>query len=264
MKYDTQYADDKRREYPHLEKPAPGMGAPGTGGVEWVGLNVDPCKAKWLAKCGIVRGEGALADTGKRAEAPAKKGFSLSGYLSTEALPYPHWQGGLHGPFDRPKTERPQTESGMSHAQSLPSLVGSRRGAAKSQCSKRTSMHSSVMTKASIANLVSEEMQRQLGDMSHHQHYLEQTMCLPGAPKILKPAPTPANLNELIYYGVSADGQGKKAYLDKRHRIMPQERSDAPITAAAEVGWQAYGGKGKWVGKMLEKMKPPPDTICIS
>lgn len=259
MKYDSQYADDARRERPDLVKPPPELGASGTGGVKWVGLNVDPCKAKWLAKSGINRGDNS--NEGEvRAEAPAKKGFSLSGFLDTAPLPYPHWQGGLHGPFERPRTERPQTESGLSRAHSLPA---SRRGDAKSQVSKRTSMLSSVATRASVAKYVSEELQRQLGDMSCHEHYLEQTFQLPGAKGISKPAPTPDNLNELIYSGVSAHGQGRAAYLDKRHRIMPQERANAPTTAAAEVGWQAYGGKGVWVGKMLKRMQPPPDTLAI-
>jgi len=267
MKYDSQYADEDRIRRPDLVKPPPEVGAPGTGGVKWVGLNVDPCKAKWLAKCGINRGDNSK--DGEVRAAPAKKGFSLGSFLDTAPLPYPHWQGGLHGPFERPKTERPQTESGLSRAQSLPA---SRRGDAKSQVSKRTSMLSSVATRASVAKYVSEELQRQLGDMSCHQHYLEQTFQMPGAPAsqgdcktaaVVKPAPTPADLNELLYSGISAHGQGRAAYLDKRHRIMPQERSTAPMTAAAEVGWKAYGGKGVWVGKMLKRMQPPPDTLAI-
>jgi len=257
MKFDSEYAEDKRREFPNLVKPPPGIGEAGTGGVEWVGLNPDPCKAKYLAKMGIVRGQDAGSKGGEPKQELVKKGFSLSGYLSTAPLPYPHWQGDLHGPFEKPKTA-----GSLSRAQSMP---GTARDA-RSQCSKRTSMHSSAVTaktRASIAEIVSEEVQRQLDKMSCHQHYLEQTMHLQGVPSCVKPAPTPADLKELIYYGTSPELQGRYAYLQKRHRIMPQERDKAPVTAAAEVGWKAYAGKGKFVGKQLARMKPPPDTLTI-
>jgi len=264
MKFDSQYSDDKKREYPDLVKPPPAIGAAGTGGVEWVGLNVDPCKAKWLAKCGIVRETEDTSPKGKRKKKkpgePAKPllqtKFDLSGYMSTAPLPYPHWQGELHGPFERPKTT-----GALSRAQSCPGTVADD---AKSVRSKRTSLHSSVVTRASIAEAVSDEVRRQLHKMSCHEHYLEQTLAMQGVPKCVKPAPTPADLNELIYYGTSHEEQGRHAYLHKRHRIMPQERSKLPTTSAGEIGWKAYGGKGKFVGKMLQPAKPPPDTICIS
>merc|ERR1712070_415935 len=107
-------------------------------------------------------------------------------------------------------------------------------------------------------------VQRQLENMSCHQHYLEQTMQLDGVPKLTPPVPTPSDVNELIYQGTSRELQGRYAYLQKRHRIMPQERSKLPITSAAEVGWSAYAGKGKFVGKQLKRMEAPPDTLYIS
>lgn len=49
-KHDKQFIEAKRTEFSHLLKPPPGEGAAGTGSVNWVGLNVDPCKAKFLVK----------------------------------------------------------------------------------------------------------------------------------------------------------------------------------------------------------------------
>merc|ERR1719198_682026 len=112
--------------------------------------------------------------------------------------------------------------------------------------------------------MVSDEVRRQLDKMSCNEHYLEQRLVLPGKPAVDYPAPTPSDLREYLYDGVSQQEAGRYRYLYKRHRIMPQERSKFPTTSAAEVGWQAYGGKGVFVGKMLKKMQPPPDTICIS
>lgn len=250
-RFDKEYADHRREEYPGLVKPPPGIGASGAGGVEWIGLNQDPCQAKFLAKQGIVRGNFAPPKKSSDNKELLKKGFSLSGYLSTAPLPYPHWQGELHGPFSRPRTE-----GGLSRAQSVPATA----------VSKRTSMRSSAVTNAtrsSVAEMVSKEVKRQLENMSCHEHYLEEVKGLPGKPDLEYPAPTPSDLRELIYDGVSGQQKGRYRYLYKRHRIMPQERSQLPTTSAQEVGWKAYAGKGKFVGKMLERMKPPPDMLTI-
>jgi len=55
-RHEVAYNDERRKKYAQYIKDPPEVGAPGTGAVIWVGLNPDPCKAKYLAKCGIGTG----------------------------------------------------------------------------------------------------------------------------------------------------------------------------------------------------------------
>eukprot|EP00929_Paragymnodinium_shiwhaense_P013238 TRINITY_DN121104_c0_g1_i1.p1 TRINITY_DN121104_c0_g1~~TRINITY_DN121104_c0_g1_i1.p1 ORF type:complete len:198 (-),score=17.05 TRINITY_DN121104_c0_g1_i1:118-711(-) len=47
---DHKYMALKKEQFPELVKPPPRVGASGTLGVNWIGLNPDPCKAKYQAK----------------------------------------------------------------------------------------------------------------------------------------------------------------------------------------------------------------------
>jgi len=49
-RWDQKYIQNTANAFPELKKPPPGVGASGTGSVNWVGLNADPCKAKHDAK----------------------------------------------------------------------------------------------------------------------------------------------------------------------------------------------------------------------
>merc|ERR1719263_1023436 len=72
---DHKHMEKKKKLYPELVKPAPPVGAAGTGSVNWIGLNPDPCKAKHQAK---------MQGPSKAVAAAAKMSKSLSG--STRAL----------------------------------------------------------------------------------------------------------------------------------------------------------------------------------
>lgn len=54
-RWDQKFIEGKKQEFPHLVRPPPGVGASGAGSVNWVGLNADPCLAKFKAKQGHVK-----------------------------------------------------------------------------------------------------------------------------------------------------------------------------------------------------------------
>jgi len=79
-RWDQKFIQGKKEEYPDLVKPPPGVGHSGAGSVNWVGLNPDPCKAKFQAK------QAAL----KELEDPLKAAFiAKQGLVSagTRSLP---------------------------------------------------------------------------------------------------------------------------------------------------------------------------------
>lgn len=47
-----------------------------------------------------------------------------------------------------------------------------------------------------------------------------------------------ANTRTLLYTGLSAEGEGRKAYLCQRKTKGPEEKYQYPLTSALEVGWK--------------------------
>eukprot|EP00451_Oxyrrhis_marina_P019800 CAMPEP_0204341084 /NCGR_PEP_ID=MMETSP0469-20131031/23078_1 /ASSEMBLY_ACC=CAM_ASM_000384 /TAXON_ID=2969 /ORGANISM="Oxyrrhis marina" /LENGTH=144 /DNA_ID=CAMNT_0051325741 /DNA_START=10 /DNA_END=444 /DNA_ORIENTATION=- len=65
--------------------------------------------------------------------------------------------------------------------------------------------------------------------------YIEQMLGIAPSPYDTKQAPP----QRLLYHGVSADGQGRAAYLKARRDESPQLKFGAPATSSHEVGWNA-------------------------
>jgi len=51
--------------------------------------------------------------------------------------------------------------------------------------------------------------------------------------------PVDEDQEQLLFEGVSREGEGRRKYLQERGKMMPQERFNEPQTAAQEVGWFA-------------------------
>mmetsp|Transcript_6649 Transcript_6649/g.14360 ORF Transcript_6649/g.14360 Transcript_6649/m.14360 type:complete len:150 (+) Transcript_6649:72-521(+) len=66
-------------------------------------------------------------------------------------------------------------------------------------------------------------------------HYVDQTLGISQSPfDRSKP-----KADDMLYYGVSSEGQGRVAYLKARTREGPQEKYGAPRTSSHVVGWSA-------------------------
>lgn len=94
-----------------------------------------------------------------------------------------------------------------------------------------------------------------------------QTKDLPGykspEPPAPKPETRPAQPDELevtmrvasattknkLYTGLSAEGEGRKAYLLQRKNKGPEEKYQYPLTSALEVGWKIREVSGSIEGK---------------
>eukprot|EP00928_Gymnodinium_smaydae_P027215 TRINITY_DN21108_c0_g2_i1.p2 TRINITY_DN21108_c0_g2~~TRINITY_DN21108_c0_g2_i1.p2 ORF type:complete len:277 (+),score=57.52 TRINITY_DN21108_c0_g2_i1:143-973(+) len=253
---DSMNMEVTRNRYPHLEKPNPPVGAPGKGGVNWVGLNPDPCKAKYLAK------QGGGGPTVVTAPMRPRNGRSASGAGSElgdaqedgTSRPPGSAVGSAFGD-DGPRLLRSPSAPATANA-SLP-------GTAKTATTKTRRSLSSVLTTKSVQDAVQKEVRRQLNKMSTHGHFLDQRYHV-GGEFGSRAVEETKDLKELVYYGVSHEGEGKKAYLKNRSLIMPQDRFYQPHTSAAEVGWGSYVGPNVFVGKQLERMQGKPSTLVIA
>uniref|UniRef100_A0A0G4F8Q1 Sperm microtubule inner protein 1 C-terminal domain-containing protein n=1 Tax=Chromera velia CCMP2878 TaxID=1169474 RepID=A0A0G4F8Q1_9ALVE len=72
-------------------------------------------------------------------------------------------------------------------------------------------------------------------------HFLDQTLKLTRNPheldKLDASVPSPAG-TELLYNGVTKEGEGRAAYLKHQKTIGPQEKNLSPETSAQDVGWR--------------------------
>lgn len=82
LRHEARDAATRRVRHARLVKKLPAVGAPGMGSVTWVGLNPDPCKAKFLAKTGRANSTGTL----RPASAPAGGRPSLPASFSAAAV----------------------------------------------------------------------------------------------------------------------------------------------------------------------------------
>eukprot|EP00746_Dinoflagellata_sp_MGD_P162084 gnl/MRDRNA2_/MRDRNA2_89489_c0_seq1.p1 gnl/MRDRNA2_/MRDRNA2_89489_c0~~gnl/MRDRNA2_/MRDRNA2_89489_c0_seq1.p1 ORF type:complete len:212 (+),score=43.30 gnl/MRDRNA2_/MRDRNA2_89489_c0_seq1:68-703(+) len=190
MRFDSQYAEEKKKKFPHLVRGLPGPNDPGKGSVIWVGLNPDPCAAKWKAKMG----------------------------LSTAG------------------------------ASSMPNLHEEQDNGLTSATMKR---------------------RRNLAKISSVEHFLEQSTKLIEPTWTSGPRPKPCpraveNPQEMLYAGVTSEGEGRYGYLKHRKALFPQEKRDLPETCFQEVGWNVYLGEGKFVAKVPRPYPPKPSMIIIS
>lgn len=206
----------------------PSYGAPGTNSVVWVGLNTDPCKAKWLAK------QGLTADTvaEKKSARPSSAPTGTRPIMANSAI------GGSKDATEAVK-DSAQAPRKLARPTSVPS--GGRWG------------KSSDYPAAPTANQHPGGEPRPLAKMSCAEHFLNQKMQLPGGlpPEVFGPnGPWPANgtvkptdLQELLYLGTSADGKGRHAYLKARNTLDLHAKHARPITVSHELGWSHASGQ---------------------
>jgi len=69
-------------------------------------------------------------------------------------------------------------------------------------------------------------------------HFLEQTNGLEGNPYDIKGKRKPGfDIQDLLYTGVSKEGEGRQGYLLNRRYEHPQSKYAAPCSESQEVGW---------------------------
>mmetsp|Transcript_48728 Transcript_48728/g.110369 ORF Transcript_48728/g.110369 Transcript_48728/m.110369 type:complete len:163 (-) Transcript_48728:166-654(-) len=67
-------------------------------------------------------------------------------------------------------------------------------------------------------------------------NYLDQTYGIVKNPHV-PTAPAETTTEELLRYGVSAEGQGRAAYLKTQSKVGPPERYGRQVTTSHEIGW---------------------------
>eukprot|EP00933_Yihiella_yeosuensis_P041350 TRINITY_DN35742_c0_g1_i1.p1 TRINITY_DN35742_c0_g1~~TRINITY_DN35742_c0_g1_i1.p1 ORF type:complete len:320 (-),score=45.13 TRINITY_DN35742_c0_g1_i1:101-1027(-) len=283
---DLRISEQLRKEYPHLIKPPPPIGHSGCGSVKWVGLNPDPCKAKFLEKQGLLSKSASAPTLPQRpASAPASRGPVETVELH-EVLKECINDG-------EAETVEPQADKENIANASRPSSAGSVRNRPSSASATRNNRPSSakyVRPSSSTgrlrpssaptggrrsASMTSFGMtqQRDLSRISAAQHYLEQSMHLPGAlPKEAfvqsgawpqNGAVKPANLEELLYVGTSKDGgngMGRRAYLRARNTLAPRQKVRFPVQMSQEIGWTHE--KGTKANIILPTSGGPARSCC--
>merc|ERR1712224_614095 len=71
--------------------------------------------------------------------------------------------------------------------------------------------------------------------VSSTMNFLDETLGLKPSPFLQERPHTP----ELLRHGVSSDGQGRAAYLNRQSLKLPQQRYGRTVTSSQEVGWSA-------------------------
>eukprot|EP01136_Pigoraptor_vietnamica_P020586 Opistho-1_new@69660 len=66
----------------------------------------------------------------------------------------------------------------------------------------------------------------------------EPSRILPPTPFATRPAS--AKTQKLLYMGISAEGEGRAAYLRRRREAMPQEKYVLPVLSNQAYGWEPY------------------------
>jgi len=249
-------------DYRHVDTSA--WKSSGTGGVSWIGCNPDPCRAKYLAKQGAI----PLSKPSLTSESSGSESFARSDRASPVS-----GMGGVTyvGCNPDPCVAKFLIKQGASRPKQSMRVVDASEPAQR--LDKQTRAYSMpVLAAARSTGAWAHENSvaiRKLEDMSCNEHYIEQRLKLRPNPlkehSALMQTGTPlAVQKELIYNGVSHDGQGRAAYLAARRKLMPQRRLAKPVTSAAEVGWRCYAGPKKIIGRQLDPVPPAPSTIVIA
>lgn len=221
-RHDSKFVRARREVYPHLVKEVPAAGAAGRGGVGWIGLNPDPCKAKLLAKQKVA--------------------------------------GRALRPISAPHLGRAQ--STVTLQRSAAAIDAGHGNVQQTEAaSKREPRPSSVPSGGRYGRRSGRSQ-----NISSHQHFIEQKLELPEAITsdiFKKPlqGDEPKHMNadsmrEMLYLGVSYHGQGRRAYLRARAKIMPQDRSKAPLTTLSGLGWDYSRGKPS------QRLQPVPTSAA--
>ncbi|XP_036054718.1 protein ATP6V1FNB [Onychomys torridus] len=74
--------------------------------------------------------------------------------------------------------------------------------------------------------------------------------------------PSPATLN-LLFQGISHDGQGRTLYLKERNRLMPEEKYKYPIVSSWEYGWHVGDAMKNYTTPAHAKTHPITDSFYI-
>merc|ERR1719440_1830953 len=96
---------------------------------------------------------------------------------------------------------------------------------------------------------------RQLAKISSVAHFLDQSKGLvePAWQSGPRPQPGPRakdDPQELLYSGVTQEGEGRFGYLKSRKALFPQEKLEQPETSFQEIGWRVYLEPGKFIAKV--------------
>jgi len=72
-----------------------------------------------------------------------------------------------------------------------------------------------------------------------------------------------ATTKQLLYTGLSAEGEGRKAYLVQRRCKNPEDKFQFPLTSALEVGWKIreVGKKGEGKPAQFGRSRIVQDTF---
>lgn len=72
-----------------------------------------------------------------------------------------------------------------------------------------------------------------------------------------------ATTKQLLYTGLSAEGEGRKAYLVQRRIKNPEDKFQFPLTSALEVGWKIreVGKKGEGKPAQFGRSRIVQDTF---
>mmetsp|Transcript_6783 Transcript_6783/g.12036 ORF Transcript_6783/g.12036 Transcript_6783/m.12036 type:complete len:289 (+) Transcript_6783:115-981(+) len=260
-KYESKFTAEKAAQNPHLVRPAPSIGQAGNGCVNWVGLNPDPCKAKYLEKQGIIPGMPKKVE--HKPEPKIKRKTDMYS-IPLQTAP----------PTGAPSRAPTAVGTGLlTRVESAPPATAMTSMTDATQRTSQSSLHSRASIKSLVEKAVSHQLQkltRPLDDMSSHEHYIEQKLRVGERPPLsrfgnFRPSTDklPDDLRELIYYGVSANQQGRRAYLEHRSRIMPQDKLERPEKDADNIGWDCYAGPGKFVGSQLKPFSPRRAQVAI-
>jgi len=72
--------------------------------------------------------------------------------------------------------------------------------------------------------------------------YIEPTPVekLDGSSKVPEMRGASPTTKQMIYTGLSSEGDGRKAYLIKRKDVNPEKKFEYPLTSSLEVGWDIH------------------------
>lgn len=192
-----------------MVKEVPAAGAAGRGGVGWIGLNPDPCKAKFLAKQKVA-GRGL-----RPISAPSL------GRAQSTATPQRSAAAVDLGHGDVQQTEAAAQRK--PRPSSVPS--GGRYGRQSGRSQKISSHQHFIEQKLELPEAIKSDIFEKPMHGEKPKHMDADRM------------------REMLYLGVSYHGEGRQAYLQARAKIVPQDRSKKPLTTLSGLGWDHSRGK---------------------
>lgn len=82
-------------------------------------------------------------------------------------------------------------------------------------------------------------------------------------PGSLEMRPVPSSTLQLLFQGISHDGQGRALYLRERNRQKPEEKFQYPIVSSWEYGWHVGKGHHLLPFQAFAGSLPPSPASCF-